>query len=116
MLHPMERVVQALYIRGLLISMGFDPEGWTPLYEDNNACIKWGNNVIGGREASSTQTSHLRLFHRPCQGRPLLAWAMERLAALHGPGSPASARLACESRRDGQGCKEGRQPPFQHGS
>jgi hypothetical protein len=45
-----EGAVQALYIRGLLINMGFDPEGWTPIHEDNNACIEWGNNVIGGRE------------------------------------------------------------------
>ena len=22
----------------------------TPIYEDNTACIEWGNNVIGGRE------------------------------------------------------------------
>ena len=45
-----EGAVHALYIRGLrvLINMGFDPEGWTPIYEDNNACIEWGNNVIGG--------------------------------------------------------------------
>ena len=45
-----EGAVQALYIRGLLINMGFDPDGWTPIHEDNNACIEWGNNVIGGRE------------------------------------------------------------------
>ena len=30
--------------------MGFSPEGYTPVYEDNNACIEWGNNIIGGRE------------------------------------------------------------------
>jgi hypothetical protein len=30
--------------------MGFDPEGWTPIHEDYNTCIEWGNNVIGGRE------------------------------------------------------------------
>jgi hypothetical protein len=45
-----EGAVQALDIRGLVISMGFDSEGWTPIHEDNNACIEWGNNVIGGRE------------------------------------------------------------------
>ncbi len=31
--------------------MGFAPKTWTPIYEDNNACIEWGNNnIIGGRE------------------------------------------------------------------
>jgi hypothetical protein len=45
-----EGAAQARYIRGILIDMGFDPEGWTPIHEDNNACIEWGNNVIGGRE------------------------------------------------------------------
>jgi hypothetical protein len=30
--------------------MGFPPDGCTPLYEDNNACIEWANNIIGGRE------------------------------------------------------------------
>ncbi len=36
--------------RNLLANMGF-PEGLdTPVYEDNTACIEWGNHVIGGRE------------------------------------------------------------------
>jgi hypothetical protein len=32
--------------------MGFDPDGWTLIHVDNNACIEWGNNVIGGRECA----------------------------------------------------------------
>jgi hypothetical protein len=35
-----EGAVQSLYISGLLINMGLDPEGWTPIHEDNNACIE----------------------------------------------------------------------------
>ncbi len=27
----------------------------TPVYEDNTACIEWGNNIIGGRE----RTKHI---------------------------------------------------------
>jgi hypothetical protein len=30
--------------------MRLAPKSWTPVYEDNNACIEWSNNVIGGRE------------------------------------------------------------------
>jgi hypothetical protein len=45
--------VQALYIRGLLINMGFDPVGWTPIHEDYNSCIEWSNNVIRGRERAT---------------------------------------------------------------
>jgi hypothetical protein len=30
--------------------MGFAQPQLTPVYEDNDACIEWGNNVIGGRE------------------------------------------------------------------
>ena len=30
--------------------MGFAQHQPTPGYEDNTACIEWGNNVIGGRE------------------------------------------------------------------
>jgi hypothetical protein len=42
--------VEAIYLRSLLRNMGFAPDTWTPVHEDNNACIEWGNNVIGGRE------------------------------------------------------------------
>jgi hypothetical protein len=30
--------------------MGFTQKAFTPMYEDNNTCIEWANNVIGGRE------------------------------------------------------------------
>ena len=53
--------------------MGFAPRKWTPVYEDNNACIEWSNNIIGGRERAkhidirkhfaheAIQNGHLRL-------------------------------------------------------
>jgi hypothetical protein len=47
-----EGAVRALYIRGLLNNMGFDPQGWTPIHWDKTACIEWDNNVIGGREGA----------------------------------------------------------------
>ena len=39
-----------IYLRYFLRGMGFAPKSWTPVYEDNNACIEWSNNIIGGRE------------------------------------------------------------------
>jgi len=41
---------EVLYLRALLDSLGFKQKKPTPIYEDNTACIEWGNNVIGGRE------------------------------------------------------------------
>jgi hypothetical protein len=67
--------VEVIYLRYLLKNMGVAPKKWTPVYEDNNnACIEWGNNVIGGRERAkhvdilkealhplAIQNGHLRL-------------------------------------------------------
>ena len=41
---------EIIYLRSLLGSMGFGQTGPTPVFEDNTACIEWGNNIIGGRE------------------------------------------------------------------
>ena len=41
---------EALYLRALLCRLCFGQKKPTPIYEDNTACIEWGNNVIGGRE------------------------------------------------------------------
>jgi hypothetical protein len=40
---------EVLYLR-LLENMGFAQPGPTPMYEDNTACIEWGNRVIVARE------------------------------------------------------------------
>ena len=48
---------EVLYLRDLLCRLGFGQRKPTPIYEDNTACIEWGNNVIGGREREpSTST------------------------------------------------------------
>ena len=39
-----------IYLRSLLANLGFTQDGPTHVFEDNTACIEWGNNVIGGRE------------------------------------------------------------------
>ena len=38
---------EVLYLRNLLENMGFAQPAPTPVYEDNTACIEWGNHVIG---------------------------------------------------------------------
>jgi hypothetical protein len=42
--------VEVIYLRQLLSAMAFTPAGYTPVYEDNTACIEWSNNIICGRE------------------------------------------------------------------
>jgi hypothetical protein len=42
--------MEILYLRYLLERPDFAQQKPTPNYEDNSACIDWGNNVIGGRE------------------------------------------------------------------
>ncbi len=43
---------KVLYLQALLHSLGFAQKKPTPVYEDNTACIEWGNNVIGGHEGA----------------------------------------------------------------
>jgi hypothetical protein len=45
-----EMAIEIIYLRNLLENMGFGEKPDTPVYEDNTACIEWGNHVIGGRE------------------------------------------------------------------
>jgi hypothetical protein len=44
-----EIAVENIYLRNLVRNMGLPQEDDTPVYEDNTACIEWGNHVIGGR-------------------------------------------------------------------
>jgi hypothetical protein len=41
---------EVIYLWNLPETMGFAQRSPTPVYEDNTACIEWGNNVIGGRD------------------------------------------------------------------
>ncbi len=45
-----EMGIEILYLRNLLGTMGFTQKPDTPVYEDNTACIEWGNHIISGRE------------------------------------------------------------------
>jgi hypothetical protein len=41
---------EVLYLLALLHHLGFEQKKPTQVYEDNTACIEWGNNLIGRRE------------------------------------------------------------------
>jgi hypothetical protein len=41
---------EILYLRALLERLDIAQKAPIPVYEDNTACIEWGNNVIGGHE------------------------------------------------------------------
>ena len=57
--------------------MSLPQEDGTPVYEDNTACIEWGNHIIGGSERAkridirkhfaheAIQTRHMRLIRVP---------------------------------------------------
>jgi hypothetical protein len=66
--------VDIIYLRSLVRNMGFQLAGYTPVFEDSNACIEWSNSIIGGRERAkhidiwkhfaheAIQNGHLRLI------------------------------------------------------
>jgi hypothetical protein len=52
---------EILYLRDLPDRVGFVQQAPTPVYyyEDNTACIEWGNKVIGGRERPAERAKHI---------------------------------------------------------
>jgi hypothetical protein len=53
------RSFDVLCLRKLLDQLGFTQQSPTPVYEDNTACIEWGNNIIGGRDSSRERAKHI---------------------------------------------------------
>ena len=51
---------EVLYLRALLRRLGFGQKKPTPIYEDNMACIEWGNNVIGCLERAKHRDIDIR--------------------------------------------------------
>ncbi len=67
--------IDVIYLpsRTLLRGMGFLSEGYTPVSEDNNACIEWSNKVIGGRERAKHIDIRKHFAHEVSQsGQPRL--------------------------------------------
>ncbi len=56
-----------LYLRKLLDQLGFIQQSPTPVYEDNTACIKWGNNIISGRERAKHSDIRKHFAHEVIQ-------------------------------------------------
>ena len=49
--------------------MGFEQAPVTPVYEDNAACIEWGDNVFGGRERAKHIDIRKHFAHETIQNR-----------------------------------------------
>jgi hypothetical protein len=61
---------EVLYLRALLDHLGFKQKKPTQIYEDNTACIEWGNTVIGGPERAKHINILKHFAHEviECQG------------------------------------------------
>ncbi len=59
--------IEILYLRNLLEKLGFMQAPNTPVYEDNAACIEWGNHLIGGRERAKHIDIRKHLAHETIQ-------------------------------------------------
>jgi hypothetical protein len=61
-----------LYFRKLHNQLGFTHQSPTPVYEDNTACIEWGNNIIGGRERAKHIDIRKHFAHEVIQNGEML--------------------------------------------
>jgi hypothetical protein len=64
-----EMAIEIIYLRNLLRNMGFPQNDDTPVYEDNTACIEWGNHIIGGRERAKHIDIRKHFAHEVIQNR-----------------------------------------------
>jgi hypothetical protein len=74
---------EVLYLRYLRERLDLARQKPTPVYEDNSACIEWGNNVIGRRERAKHIDIRKHFAHEVIQNGKM------RLIKV-----PASAQLA----------------------
>ena len=66
-----EMAIEVLYFRNLRANMGFVQAPDTPVYEDNAACIEWGNHVIGRRERAKHIDIRKHFAHKTIQNRKM---------------------------------------------
>ncbi len=64
-----EMAVEIIYLHNLIRNMGLPQDDDTPVYEDNTACIEWGNGIIGGRERAKHIDIRKRFAHEAIQNR-----------------------------------------------
>ena len=77
-----EMAIEVLYIRNLLANIGFVQAPDTPVYEDNSACIEWGNHVIGGLERAKHIDIHKHFAHETIQNRQMRLIKVETSSQL----------------------------------
>ncbi len=46
----LEMAIEIIYLRTLLANMQLRQLDYTPVFDNNTACIEWANHVIGGCE------------------------------------------------------------------
>jgi hypothetical protein len=63
---------EVLYFWALLDRLGFKQKKPTLIYEDNTACIEWGNTVIGGRERAKHIDIRKHFAHEVIQNGAML--------------------------------------------
>ena len=68
-----EMAIKVLYLRNLIVNLGFAQAPDTPDYEDNSACIEWGNlnHVIGRRERAKHIDIRKHFAHETIQNRQM---------------------------------------------
>ena len=74
--------IEVLYLCNLLENMGFEQAPDTPVYEDNVACIEWGNHVIGGRERAKHIYIRTHFAHKTIQNRQMRLIKVETSSQL----------------------------------
>jgi hypothetical protein len=63
---------EVLYLHKPFERMGFAQTSPMPVYEDNTACIDWGNNLIGGRERAKYIDIRKHFAHKVIQNGEML--------------------------------------------
>jgi hypothetical protein len=90
--------IEVIYLGNLLENMGVPQDPDSPVYEDNTACIEWGNHVIGGRERAKHIDLHKHFAHETIQNRQMCLIKVDtckQLASLFTKALPHAQFLAC---------------------
>jgi hypothetical protein len=69
-----ETAIEMIYLGNLLANMGLPQEDYTEVLEDNTACIKWLNHVLGGRERAKQIDIRKHFAHEVVQNGHWHIW------------------------------------------
>ena len=93
-----EMAIEIIYLCNLLKNMGFTQDPNIQVYEDNTTCIKWGNQVIRGRERAKHIDLRKHFAHETIQNRHMQLIKIDtshQLADLFTKALPPAQFLAC---------------------